>query len=495
MTSVADPSAPTRGFSRFVRDSVVYSTGTVVGKVAALMVLPIVTRTLGPSEYGELEVLSTLMSAMTSVLILGLDVAVTRVYPTLDDDARRRMFGSWMAIGVAITVPFALVMALGRGWISDLLFGYSELADEVALVGVFVVVTTARLMTLTSLRNQGRAGAFATITGGTLVVNSLLVVLLLNHEGSVRSVLLANVLSQTVGAIYGLWMTRRSVFGRPDGDLAGRVLRLGFPLVPAALALWVGEVLHRTILLGASSDAQVGFFGIAVRFASITLLVVVGFQTAWHPRAFAAARTSAGLEMIASDGRRILALVSVSAVLVALVAPEAVTAVGGSAFSGATAAVGWMLIFSMSFGVYQVVSIPSAIDKRMGDIGATGAAGTVVALGANLLLASRYGAAGTAFAMTLGQFAAIGLVLNLGRRRTVVPFALAPMVRLTTTAMVVVLVSTVGPDGLLPRAVAAVFFAAVVAADGSLPASIPRLRRARGLRAGSEPADESIRPS
>jgi O-antigen/teichoic acid export membrane protein len=468
MTATTTSPVPSRGFSRFVRDSAVYSMGTVVGKAAALMILPIVTRTLGPEEYGELEVLSTLMSALTSILILGLDVAVTRMYPTLDGAARRRMFGTWMGIGMAITIPFAGVMVLGRARISDLLFGYQSMAEEVALVGLFIVVTTVRLLTLTALRNQGRAASFAVVTGGTLIVNAVLVVLFLSREPSVRSVLLANVLSQGAGALGGLWIARRAVFGRPDKAIGTSILRLGFPLLPAAFALWAGEVLHRTILLGASSDTQVGFFGIAVRFASITVLVVIGFQTAWHPRAFAAARDRDGVAMIASDGRRILALVASSAVAVALIAPEAVVLVGGDAFAGASAAVGWMLVFAMAFGVYQVITIPSAIDKRMGDIGLTGTIGTAVAIALNFMLAPSHGAAGTAAAMTIGQVVAIGLIMRINRNRVRVPFAVGPIVSLMVSATAVVLVSTLGSGGIAIRSIGALTFAFVLMASGSL---------------------------
>jgi O-antigen/teichoic acid export membrane protein len=473
MITATQTSPPSRGFSRFVRDSAVYSMGTVVGKAAALVVLPVVTRTLGPAEYGQLEVLSTVMSAVTSILVLGLDVAVTRTYPTLDEVHRRRMFGAWMAIGLLITVPFAAVVTVGRAQVSDLLFGHQTMTDEVALVGLFVVVMTIRILSLTALRNQNRASSFALITGGSLVLNAVFVVVLLDWDPSVRSVLLANVASQSLGAAGGLWLARRSVFGRPDRVIAERILRLGFPLVPAALALWAGEVLHRTILLGASSDAQVGFFGIAVRFASITVLVVIGFQTAWHPRAFAAISDGDGLAVVASDGRKILTLVAMSAVLVAIVTPEAVILVSGDAFSGASAAVGWMLVFALTFGAYQVLSIPSAIDGRLGDIGLTGTIGTAVAIGANFMLSPHYGAAGAAAAMTIGQLLAVVLIVAVNRRRVRVPFAIAPMARLMSAAAAVVLMSTLGPDGPAYRVLAGLVFLGVVVIDGSVRGLVP----------------------
>lgn len=456
------------GFSRFVRDSAVYSVGTVIGKATALLILPVVTRSLGPKQFGELEVLSTLMSACTSILILGLDVAVTRTYPQLGEHGRRRMFGTWLTIGAVLTIPFALFLALARAPISDALFDYQNMAEEVALVGMFVVVTTLQLITLTALRNQGRAGRFAIVTGGALMVNAVLVVIFLQREEAVRSVLLANVISQGVAALVGVWMTRRSIVGRPSIPVGRDLLKLGLPLVPASIALLFGEVLHRTILFAQSSDTEVGFFGIAVRFASITVLVVMGFQTAWHPRAFAVLDEPGGLGSIAEDARRILAVVCLSSVGVAVLAPDAVTIVGGQAFAGASAAVGWMLVWALVFGIYQIVTMPSAIDQRMGDIGLSGAIGTLVALALNQMISARYGAAGTAAAMTVGQCLAVAIAVGLSRRRAVVPFAIAPMAVLTTSAVAVILASTLGGGGIIVRLIGGAVFAGVLVVDGSL---------------------------
>ena len=472
--------SPKQGFSRFVRDSAVYSIGTVVGKAAALLILPIVTRALGPNEYGELEVISTLMSACTSILILGLDVAVTRTFPALDEAGRRRMFGTWIAIGLAITVPFAAILALARAPLSDLFFDYQNMAEEIALAGMFVVVTTLQLITLTVLRNQGQAGRFAIITGGTLVTNAVLVVLFLQREDAVRSVLLANVLSQGIGAVVGLALTHRRLRGRPSMDTARGLLRLGLPLVPASIALLGGEVMYRTILFNLSSDTEAGYFGIAVRFSSISVLVVMGLQTAWHPRAFAALGSPGGLRLIATDAQRILALIAVSAVAVSLVAPSAIVVVSGEAFAGAGAAVGWMLVWALVFGVYQIVTIPSAIDERMGDIGISGSVGTGVAVLLTVVLAGPHGAAGTAAAMTVGQVVSVFVALRLARKRAAVPFAAPRMISLAIIAVAVILVATLH-GGLLVRVALGGAFGLALIAEGSL-AGVSDIARRRLTR-------------
>lgn len=482
MTTAAPPTPSTAPFSRLMRDSALYSVGTFVGKAAALLVLPVTTRVLGPEAFGRVEVLSTLMSALTSVLILGLDVAVTRTYPDLDETRRRRLFGSWLVIGIALTVPLAVGLVVGGGQVSDLLLGSSDHSVEVALVGLFVVASTVRAIALTALRNQERPVPFAFVSAGTLLVNAVLVVWLLQIDGAVRSVLLANVGSTALGAVLGVAATRRVLTGRPDRGLATTILRLGIPLVPAAAAVWLGEVLHRTILLGVSSEAEVGYFAVAVRFSSITLLVILGFQAAWQPRAFAALDRPDGLQTIARDGWRIMVVVALSAVGIAVVVPDALVLVSGDEFAAAAPATGWMLVFALLFGVYQVMTMPSAIDRRLGDIGVTSVIGIAAAVVTNVVLAPTFGGAGTAAAMATGQLVAVLSAIGLGRHRARVPFAVVPLLVLTGVAAGAILASTIGPDGVAVRATTTAVFVGVAVALGGVRCRAQPARAVFGVR-------------
>ena len=405
-----------------------------------MLILPIVSRTLTPGPFGRLDVLTTLASALTSVLMLGLDVASTRMFADLDEFGRRRLFGTWLAIGLVLTAPLGLALAMSGNQVSLLLFDSSRLAVGVGLVGAFIVAATLQLIALTVLRNTARPLAFAVVSGGSLALNAFLVVLFLHWNPTVQSVLLANVISQAAGAALGLVLTRTHLRGRPNRAIGVRLARLGLPLVPSVAAFWLGELIHRIILLDAAGDAEVGLFGVAVRFASVTIMVVLGFQTAWQPRAFDMIHREGGLAAIAVDGARILAIVALSGAAIAAIAPEAVVWVSGEEFQSAVPAVGWMLSFAVGFGVYQIVTMPSAIDERLGDIGLSSAIGIAAAISMNLMVAGRFGAAGTAGAMAFGQWVAVGYAVVMARSRTRVPFDVLRTAIMTCTAIGVILV-------------------------------------------------------
>lgn len=463
--------APRRsGFRRLARDSAVYASGSVAGKAIGLLLLPIVTRVLGPADFGRLDVLSTLQSAATSVLLLGLDTGATRLYPDLGRDGRRRMFGSWLALTAGLAVPAALTLALFRDPVSRLLFGTDAHGTAVAFTALAILGATVQLVALTVLRNQGRPPAYAAVSAGTLAVNGVLVVALLSWQAEVTVVLASMAVSMSLGGVVGLAVAGRRAFGAPEGEVTRRLLRLGLPLLPAVAATWVAEFANRAILLWSAGPVEVGYFSVAARFASVALLVVVGFQTAWQPRAFAdGGHDPAALRRVADDGYRIMASVAGAVVVLAVGSPELVRLAAGDRFSAALPAVGFSLVFALGLAAYHVVTMPSALTRRMRDLGlAAGvAAGTGVAL--NLGLAPRAGSAGTAAAVAVGQFAGVGVGMALARSQARVPYDGARIALVTVGAAACALAATL-PTGGAPvalRVVLATGFGLVVLAPTS----------------------------
>ncbi len=463
---------PRTGFRRLARDSAVYASGSVAGKAIGLLLLPVVTRVLGPGDFGRLDVLSTLQSAATSVLLLGLDTGATRLYADLGPLARRRMFGSWLAITTVLVVPLGLTLALFRVPVSQMLFDSDAYATAVAFTALAIVGATFQLVALTVLRNQGRPPAYALVSAGSLVVNGVLVIALLSWHTSVTVVMAAMAVSMTLGGIAGLAAAGRHSFAHPEREITRRLLALGLPLLPAVAATWVAEFANRTILLHRAGPVEVGYFSVAARFASVALLVVVGFQTAWQPKAFADGETDpAALRRVADDGARILATVAAAVVLLAAVSPELVRLAAGDEFAAALPAVGLSLVFALGLAAYHVVTMPSALNRRMRDLGiAAGvAAGTGVAL--NLWWSELAGSGGTAAAVAVGQFVGVAVGIALARRQAPVPYAwgrLGVLVAASATCACVATLPTGGASLAVRMGLVAAF--ALVAWPSSSPA-------------------------
>jgi len=468
-------------FANLTRESLVYALGALTGKAVGLVMLPLLTRLLPPESFGRLDLLATIGSTATAALLLGVDVATIRLAtdPSTTTGRRRLLFGAWLVVGSVLTIPAASVLAVLSSRLSEFVIGDQSIGAGLVLVGPIVVAGTYHHIALTLLRSQGRALAYAAASAGALVLNAMLsIVLLLTWRRDATAILAAWALALTIGALVGFSLAGLRSVARPTIESVRQVVRFGLPIAPAVVATSFAELANRGILLGQAGVEQVAYLSVALRYASVAGLLVVGFQLAWLPRSFALGTSPAAVARIALDGRRIALAVSGLVVTIAFVAPTLVVALSGDAYADAVAAVGPALAVQLAHTLFIVSSMPSSMGLTMGNIGLAGTSGVAVSLIANTLLAGRLGAPATAASMALGHGVAALVLVVLGRSVLPVPFDWRRILAVTLVgAAIAVWLTTVGAHAGVPvRAAVLAMFGVLVAIEGTARDAIRSFR-------------------
>lgn len=440
-------------FAQLTRTSAVFVLGAVAGKVVGLVLLPILTRLLTPAGYGSVDVLMTLGGALSATLMLGLDVAALRLwFDQPNPGARRGLIATWYAITLGMALAAGSIIAVNSGAISAALFRGFDLQPAVYAIAVFVGVNNIETIALTVLRAQGRAGWFAAINGGVLLLYAILATALLElWRADANAVILGLAAAMTVAAVVGTLVVREAVIGRPAVTAARELLRLGLPLAPAVASSLVGDFLNRTILLAAAGAAQVAYFTVAWRFATVAGLAVVGFQLAWQPRAYALGTSERARARLAADSLWIVAIVCAIVVGLAVASPEILVFAAGAEYVAALPALGFCLVAMLGMVLFLVASLPSAIARATHDLGLAIGASVVAVIAGNLILAPIWHSTGTAAAVAGGQLVAVTIVRHLGMRRMFLPVDWAKLGRMVALTGLVVLVLLVGDLSLLAR--------------------------------------------
>ena len=447
-----------------------YASGAVVGKALGLLMLPVLTRALTPQEFGSFDVLSTLGSALITMLFLGTDVAAVRLYfDRTTPRSRAELLTSWYALAAVITIPVGIVIVAARGWISERLFDSTALENAVALVAVIVVAGTFQVLALGVLRARGSSGQYGLLSSMSLVLNAVLtIILLVVWKRDATTALAALAISWTIGAIVGLVIVRRDLHGRPSVTAARQLLVLGLPIAPAVIVVWAADFFQRTILLHASGAQEVGYFAVAIRFGSVATLIVYGFQAAWQRQAFAAGPGQARDTELGA-ARWILATVAVGAAAVGLIAGPLVHIAAGSAYDAAVPATGAALLAAIALAAFMIASTPLLVAKRTSAVAVATVIGTASALGMNILIAPRFGATGTAASVAIGQLvgAAVAWALTAPSDRIHGLVRAAPVV-LASAAVIIAGTIPTGDIALPAMIVASLVLLALLLVDGTL---------------------------
>ncbi len=445
-----DPAASAPGFRRLTRDSLIYGAGTFSGKAIGLLLFPILARVLSRTDYGLLDVLWSLGTGVAGVLVFGLDAATVRLY--FDETAQDRadLLATWRAILGMTAILAGVALVAAAPWITTWVYGTRADPSAALALALIVPATLANYFLVTVLRTTGRPVGYALVTVATFVMYSVVIVgSAAGGWATIASTMVAWGLSLATTSVLGFWLLRSTTFGHVRRAAAGRLLRYGLPLAPVLAITLASDFIHRAVLLTGSGAVEVAHLTVALRFASILALVVAAFQLAWQPRVFAMGTSSLAVQRMATDARRFLALAAGAALGLGVLAPLLLPIAAGEPYRVAVPTVGWCLAAALLGGAYAMAITASTIRKRPAHITRSTVAGIGVAVAFNVVLAPRFGSAGTGASLVAGQAVAVIVVALATRGALVLPGPWLPTGLVVVTTSVATIACTAGlPAGI-----------------------------------------------
>ena len=274
-----------------------YAVGLLLMKGISLLMLPVLTHQLLPREYGQLEVLLTIINLGSLILGFGLVDALYRFAGMAQNDAERkqvvaRVFGLVWVIALASLV----VLWLLAPQVQRLLPAEARLADVRWVLSAlpFEGVIGVPLAWL-RMRNQARL--FFVVTAGKAVIQSLLTGWWLWLGWGVSGVLASGTLTCiALALLLSLWQWRDSGI-RFDWQSYRPLMRYGMPLVVSGLAGFALSGLDRWLLADVVGETLLAYYAVAGKLALAVGLLLQPFALWWYPRRFMLLKEPDGLRL------------------------------------------------------------------------------------------------------------------------------------------------------------------------------------------------------
>ncbi len=406
------------------RDSVIYGIGGLTSRFLAVIMLPLYTSYVSTGDYGRIELLMSVMAVVVVVIRGGANFGFIRFYfVDKTPDYRRRLVRTvfwaqmgYSTLGLVLCIVFASHLA-------DWLGVAYERGHHLQGSGTNLVIATAVLLwvnvnyaQMTNLfRAERRAVAFtiATVTNIGITV-PLTVVLVVVYKHGPLGIIVGN-LSGTLIVFAALLAYRREQLGLQfDRRLLHTLNRFGFPLMAAALAMWVtnfgDRFMIRKLLHGQYAIDQVGQYSLANKISSAMVLLFTAFQVAWPAFAYSIEDEGEAKRAYSYVLTYLMFVAAWAAVGLSLFAPWIVHLLGRRpGYWPASGAVPALAYSSVFFAGFIVVTIATGRARRtqFNWIAATAAA--VLNFGLNVWLIPAYGMIGAAYA-TLAAYILLMLV-------------------------------------------------------------------------------------
>jgi O-antigen/teichoic acid export membrane protein len=270
------------------RHSAIYGLGSIVARILGVLLLPVYTRYLSPSDYGLIETLVALSAVLTALVAQAMKSAFFRFYFDSTEVARRLLVvrTAFWYVMAASTLTLGLGVALSPQ-ISWVLFHTQHHADLViaSFIGLWAAMNYDQMTSLFRVEQRSTAYVAATLANVGITIAATVLLVVVFDQGPL-GVLVGN-FTGTLAVYVALLLYSRHALGLQfDRPLYRAMNRFGLPLVPSAVALWLTNFADRFFLIKLADPHEVGLYSIGVRIASAIVLLLTAFRLAWPAFAY-----------------------------------------------------------------------------------------------------------------------------------------------------------------------------------------------------------------
>lgn len=408
-TTDAEPRAARRlSPLRLVSDTAMFGLAGALGKALALFTVPILSRALGPSEYGLSDLAGGFAALVATLVMFSGDIPAARMRGLAADDAERRVIATnWVAATVVTSLIVSLILVPLANLISDRIWSAPG-NGMLTLLAIALVPVAALQATLANvLRIEGRPVASAAAAVVDLVAQLAFAIgFVLLGMGAI-GVILGFIVGSAIGAAVAGALAARHFVRRVAPRLAMQLVVAGLAFLPAAVVSTAADYIVRTEVAASGGSAAVGQLAVAIRLASVLLLVSAAFSLAWGPYGLQRRPGPATTRLFGV----VLELFTVGATIAALaagaLAPEAVSLVSGRQFLPAAVALPGLLLAASMSGIFGILVIATGMVDRRRVVPIAAIGGGVVQIVLTALSIGPLGLAGVGISAVAGRLFSI----------------------------------------------------------------------------------------
>jgi O-antigen/teichoic acid export membrane protein len=395
-------------FKHLGRDTLSYGLSAALQKFIAFLLFPVYTRLLTKSDYGSQDLIMTGVMVISMFLILGMDSGTVLHYYKEDDAGKALIRSTWFWFELVSALPVCLLLGVLARPICTIAFKDASLAPLLrwGLLSIPFSQVGRAILLIQRLTFQTKKYIVLTTAGILTQVLAAIGFVVIGKMG-VKGVLLSVVASSIVQAGLGILMSRRSLQLAFSLRWAKSLLKVGLPLVPAALSLWILNYSNRYFLVRYNTLGDIGLLSVTIRISSILLFIISAFEVAWGPFAYSLSQDlEAAREMYAKVLTFFLLFSLSGTVILSIFARETTRLLATPVYESGSPLVFLYCFSSISWMALYIVGMGAGIAKKTYHNSIAIFCAAVLNTILNIILIPSLGITGAAIATLAGNIAA-----------------------------------------------------------------------------------------
>ena len=437
------------------RDIAFYGILDFLQKSLTILLVPIYTRVLTQSNYGDLDLILTAVSALTVIADFQFTAGFSRLYL----ESRKvgegpRFVGTTILTRLALgTGIAALFIALGYAGFLEFkaLPSFRTYSTAWTLAVANIPLTFAFDILLVQVQMlRWKKWFFAGAFGNTVLLAGLSILFTVVLPYGISGILLAQCIGKFVSVIILLLGLRREVLFAHSSQLLRELSQYALPLVPGR---WMGHAdayVSRFFIYAALGASQNAILAITTKLAAVISLFCVAFRSAWQPLAMAYIGDERGelfyvrsLRFLTAGGVfTIFSLTVLSRPILAILAP--------ASYAVGEYYVPWFLIALMVGELENSLQLGNQISKKTYWISFSAGVAFAVNLVILIVLASRLGIYAAGIGALLSSIARAVMTYVSSQRNNRIPYDRRSLLVFASACLTLLILTLARGAGALP---------------------------------------------
>lgn len=427
-----------------IKHSVVYTLPGIASQFIGVILVPIYTRIFVPTDYGIMAGIALITPIATLLLMFAIEQGVARYYLDSQDERDKKLTAATGLYFVAI-LSFSIIAISALFFskeISQLVLNDTKYSTYFILALAAIPFSLCYKLALDIFRFRFQVTRRTVIAIAHMLVNvGLSIYLVVFLRIGITGVFLATLITSIIFCITVLFLVRSNYALTFSFKRLRELLVFSAPLVPAIMIMYVFQYADRYFLIRLTTLEELGLYSIGATIASVVLLLMVGFRSAWVPIVLSSFREEKSKQFYAKIFDYFWALMLLGTVGISLFAKEVLAILAPETYLGAYKVVPILVlgvvflngVSSFTFGIgiakktqyrLPLTMIPAAIN-----------------IGLNFLLIPHYGMIGAAIATLISStiYAVASFIVS--QKLYHVSYNLAPFFKILAVVVVVISVT------------------------------------------------------
>lgn len=383
---------------QFLKDSAWYSFGNVANKVLQVCMVPFFARVLSPANYGVLEMLMVVTTLVNTTIALEIHQAISRFFPELDDEKRRRYMSTAIIFSLLVYMFFGILALFfwrdANIWLFDGIATYK-------MYGL-MLLSIVSTYSFSFINNQLRwllmakenvlcniANSFCTLT----VSFALVIVLGAGVSGMFIGTIVGNCVATAMSAFYG----RRYISIDFSYEYLKQMLDFSYPAAISSACIIFGNFIDRIFIKEYMNLEELGIYGMAYKIAGVTSIIITGIQSSLMPLVYRGYRDDSTKDGIATIFRWVVFFLLLFFLFIGVFADNIVSIFLGDQFKNASS-IAPMLVIAVIMSNLYIFAPGMHIAKKTKTITIINILVTAISIFLNFLLIPKFGLQGAALA-------------------------------------------------------------------------------------------------